>query len=289
MSSKNFPLIHLFASTLLVAFSTQLFAADFVQELPLDSADLTHVEISLGAVDLEFSSHSGSPFVRIEVDYEEDDFNPPNVEHGFRDGHPFLRLSNEKGDKDHDIFSKRDLITETWKLSFSRDALLQLNLEFGLGSANLDLGGMWIESFVFASGLSDVELDFSTPVRAEVKYIELATGLGSMHVDHLLNAKPMQLGFAGGMGSTTLSLTGEKFRDCDLTLAIGMGSLQLQLLKGYGVKVKHNDSFLATHNFPGLLKIDEDLWSTPDWDEDAGNLVVDLSVGMGSVSIDWVE
>jgi hypothetical protein len=267
-------------------------AGEFKQEVPLENNLLTHVEIQLGAANINLSSHSGTPLAIIEIQMEGDETPDPQILLSIKDGVPTLHMSNEEDSGGGlSIVKGRHgkIVEESWTISLSQDLPLMLDIEFGLGSGVVDFGGMHLEGSTFATGLSDVELDFSAPLQGEVQTLDLATGLGSMEVRNLMNARIKNLEFAGGLGAATLDFSGSYRFDCNLDLNIGMGSLELWVPEDMGVKVRHSDSFLSTHEFARLEQISDDTWYSSNWRDLPGNLDIELSVGMGSVTLEWIE
>jgi hypothetical protein len=201
-----------------------------------------------------------------------------NISSGQGEGQGFSILGSRKG----------GTFKDTWTISLSRDLPCNLDVEFGLGSGQADFGGLNIEELKFATGLSEVELNFSTPCQGEARNVELATGLGSMEVRGLSNLRMKRFQFAGGLGSAVLEFSGQYRQSLDVTLDVGMGSLDLRVPENIGVKIRHDDNFLSSHEFDRLERTSSDTWFSSNWREGPGNLSLQLSVGMGSVDLEWI-
>lgn len=255
-----------------------------------DGARALDLEVLVGAAQLDMLTHEGAPLVRLEIDHSTE--REPVIEYVVKDGRGELKVRNSQDDGiGFSILGKHrdDSKQDRWTISLSRDLPVTIQVEFGLGSGKADFGGLELESLSFATGLSDVELTFSEPCRGVVRSAELATGLGSMEVRGLSNARIEKLEFAGGLGSALLDFEGRYRQETPVDLDVGMGSLLLRVPVDMGVKIRHNDSFLSNHEFDRLERASSDTWYSVNWREGEGNLFFQLSVGMGSVELEWIE
>jgi len=264
--------------------------AHLERSIAADGARRLNLEVLVGAAQLEMSTHAGAPLVRLAIDYTGD--RDPVIEYAVADGVGELKVRNSRDDGvGFSILGRRrdDPLQDRWTISLSRDLPVAIKVEFGLGSGKADFGGLELEELSFATGLSDVELDFSQPCRGTLRRAELSTGLGSMEVRGLCNASIEKLEFAGGLGSALLDFGGRFRRDTEVELDVGMGSLLLRVPEDVGVKIRHSDSFLSNHEFDRLERTSSDTWYSDNWRAGKGNLFFQLSVGMGSVELEWAE
>lgn len=255
-----------------------------------DGARALNLEVLVGSAQLDMRTHSGAPMVSLEIDYSGE--REPVIEYAVTGdrGELKVRNSREQGVGFTILGRHRDEAQlDHWTISLSRDLPVAVKVEFGLGAGHADFGGLELESLSFATGLSDVELDFSEPCKGRVSSAELATGLGSMEVRGLSNARIEKLEFAGGLGSALLDFEGRYRQEVPVDLDVGMGSLLLRVPEDMGVKIRHSDSFLSNHEFDRLEKASSDTWYSTNWREGEGNLYFKLSVGMGSVELEWIE
>jgi hypothetical protein len=262
------------------------------EDVPLKGATRLDLELKVGAADLELLAHDGEPLVRYEI-LLMDDASAPSIDLDRKNGEVrlVLRSDSDKGFS-FSIFDSndgQDAIRSAWKVSISRDVPVDLLVEFGLGSGKAEFGGLKLEELSFATGLSDVELSFAKPTRIETRSIELASGLGSMEVRGLGNLMADNFSFAGGLGSALLDFQGELKRNMNVELDVGMGSISLRVPEGAGVKIRHEDSFLSNHEFDRLERTSSDTWYSADWQEGDHNIFFQMSVGMGSVDLEWIE
>ncbi len=261
-----------------------------VKDIAADGAKRLVLDLQVGAAELNLTSHKGPPLVRMNILYMAPDAPKINYSRSGGDGNLSVRSNNEDGNG-FSILGKQknQAVKNNWSISLSRDLPCVIHVEFGLGSGSADFGGLNIEELKFATGLSDVELNFSSPCAGQARVVELVTGLGSMEVRGLSNLKMGSMIFAGGLGSAMLEFGGAFRQYVNVSLDVGMGSLDLRIPENMGVKIRHDDNFLSSHEFDRLQRTSNNTWYSKNWREGPGNLSFQMSVGMGSVDLEWIK
>lgn len=255
-----------------------------------DGASRLVLDLRVGAASLKMTSHKGAPMVRVDILHSERSAPKISFTKSGTDGR--LTISSGQGDGEgFSILGNRQgsAIKDSWTISISRDQPCILDVEFGLGSGQAEFGGLNIEELKFATGLSEVELSFATACAGQARLVELVTGLGSMEVRGLSNVRMSKLQFAGGLGSAVLEFSGQYRQNLEVQLDVGMGSLDLRVPENIGVKIRHDDNFLSSHEFDRLERTSSNTWFSSNWREGPGNLSFQLSVGMGSVDLEWID
>lgn len=258
------------------------------KDIPSQGEKRLVVNLEVGAATMKLGSHAGPPLVKVDILHTPGKAPQISYKHSGADGR--LTITSKQDDqKGFSILGGKKVVSkDAWTLSISRDLPCVLDVGFGLGSGTADFGGLNIEELTFATGLSEVELNFSMPCQGTARKVELATGLGSMEVKGLSNLKMSALSFAGGMGSALLEFSGKYRQNLNVELDVGMGSLSLKVPESMGVKVRHDDNFLSSHEFDRLERSSNNTWYSGNWREVPGNLSFELSVGMGSVDLEWI-
>ncbi|MCA9782958.1 MAG: hypothetical protein KDC10_05250 [Calditrichaeota bacterium] len=277
----------------LMCCATQLLAAapdvTFKESVAKENAHKAVISIEVGAAQLHLMAADQSTLAELEILHNGE--RTPRVSYRVEDGIGTCEINNSNGDSGNswNLFGNRNVNDEDqWTVSLCRDLPIDLQVNFGMGSGDVDLGGMDLSHLEFMTGLSDVVLDFSKPCKGSLENAELATGLGKMEVRSLGNAPFGTLDFSGGLGSAVLDFSGKLRRDMTVNLDVGMGSLTLRIPEDFGIKVRHEDNFFSKSEFSGLEKVSEDTWYSDNWQEAKGNLTFVLSVGMGSVKLERI-
>ena len=212
-------------------------------------------------------------------DYDDDDFDDDDDDDD-DDHHEWdfdledLRFGKLKNKYENDMVFSLPTSTE-----------IDLVLDFGLGSADLDLSGLQIRNFEIACGLSEVDIVVveTNPIRC--KTVNISNGLGDLTADGLGNLRAKHLSFNVGLGSADIDLRGDEISDMQVDIEVGLGSMDLVLPEDANIKIYVEDSFLSSVDIIGLVKKKKKEWISPNWKSSRPTIEVEVSVGMGSVDI----
>jgi hypothetical protein len=171
-------------------------------------------------------------------------------------------------------------------ISLTREAPLDLTLQFGAGEADIDLGGMRLRRLDLSTGASQTRLSFGAPNPIAAERVDIRSGAAELTVTGLGNLRAERLSFQGGVGATTLDFSGDWNRSATATVQMGVGSVTLRLPRGLGVRINRS-TFLSSFDAPGLVKREGSYYSS-DWDTAAHQLTLDLNAAFGSVSVEWI-
>lgn len=160
-----------------------------------------------------------------------------------------------------------------------------LELEFGFGSAEIDLSGMRIEYLSLECGLSDVNIVSYNRNPIECKKIKLESGLGDLSIVGLGNVRARTIELEVGLGSANIDFRGNRLVDTDFSVEVGLGDLDLILPERANIKMVINDTFLSSVSVYGLVEAGEKEWVSPNWRPGLPIINLDVSVGLGSVDI----
>jgi len=174
-------------------------------------------------------------------------------------------------------------------LKESGDLLYNLDLNMGLGDADVDLGALKMSQLGFNCGLSDATLSITQPNPVHMELMKVDNGMGSFEGKNLGNANFKELKVSVGMGSATLDLRGEYTRDAHVKADVGMGSFKMIVPKNLDIAVTVNSSPFSSINLMGLVQESKTRYRSPNFGSNDYQLTFDISVGMGSVDLEIVE
>lgn len=239
----------------------------------------TSVRIEYGAGELRVEPAPRRMLYHMELRYDENRFTPVTT---FDAQARTLRLGlndrDRRGSKTH---GSRAVI------GLTREAPLDLKLEFGAGEASLDLGGMSIRSLEISTGASESEIRFDAPNQISAERVEVEAGAAELGVFGLGNARARRIQFQGGVGSTTLDFSGAWDADATASVRIGIGELTLRFPRGLGVRLEKNSLF-TSFDTEGMIKRG-DAYFSPDWDTATHRLTIDVDAAFGSVEVEWID
>jgi hypothetical protein len=248
------------------------------QEKQLDAV------VEYGAGKLTVGPADRPTLYRFNLRYDAEQFTPVSEYHR---GTGKLRLAVQSRDRKKGAHVKRIREESRARIQLSRDVPTALDLRFGAGEAEVDLGGMALRSLRVSTGASETRLSFRTPNRVSAESIQLEAGAASFRATGLGNARAERFQFEGGVGETVLDFGGRWTRSATATIRMGIGSLTLRLPRDVGVKVV-KESFMTSFDAEGLVKRGGAYYSR-NWDRAPHKLTVNIEAALGSIDVDWID
>lgn len=239
------------------------------------------VDIEYGAGTLKVLAADQQYLYRMEVRYA-DEGSRPVAEYDQGGNH--LRLGTEADDFDRRSVHWADEASAT--IALSKQVPLELDLKFGAGRAEIELGGLSLRNVSISTGASDTRVSFSQVNLITADEIKIEAGAAELHVTGLGNARARRVEFNGGVGSTLLDFSGAS-GDMEAEIEMGVGSLTLRLPRSHGVRVARS-AFLSSFSAPGLVREGNNYLSA-NWGSATQRLTIDLSAALGSIEIEWVD
>jgi len=238
------------------------------------------VDVTYGAGQFRVRPAESGVLYRLELRYDEDTFEPVNE---YRNGR--LRVGIDGSHKK--IRVGKGESAGNLDLRLAVDVPMDLNLEFGAVKADLDLGGLALTDLRMVTGASETVIDVSKPNPVSLGTAKIAVGAAQFHARRLGNLNAERIEVDAGVGAITLDFTGDWQRDAEVSVDLGVGTLELRFPEGLGVRLR-KDSFLATIDPQGLVKRGDYYYST-DWDEADRQVDIDVDAALGKVSVVWVR
>ncbi len=207
--------------------------------------------IKLGAVDLRLkAAEDPEKAFRLHYSYTDDE-KVPKLTYDIEDDKGVFHLSNEK---EHTNFPFLGLSSEkdSVDLELSNSVPVSLDMGFGVCDAAVDLGGMEISDANFSTGVCSFDLNFSSPNRIECSNISVKTGISSVTVENLSNARAKSIDFNGGLGSMKIDFGGKLVTDCDVRVKTGLGSVEISIPSDINTTITTPESFLTSVDVAGF-------------------------------------
>ena len=185
---------------------------------------------------------------------------------------------------------KNDANENDWRLEFIKDVPTIYSIEFGAGDGNFDFSGMMIENLDFELAMGDVELYFNEPNRSHMKNMSVETGLGSFEARGLGNANISDFSLECGLGSSYLVFDGDFKGTVRAEVSVGLGSVEIEIPRNVAVEIRSESSFLSSVDFDDFEEIEKGLYRSANWRTDtSGRIIMEIAVGMGSASVEWIR
>ncbi len=267
----------------ILMFSTTAFAQRSLQTGEnLGGAKSLKAIIKLGAVDLQLKG-AEDPDKAFGVDYSyTNDEKVPKLMYEVEDGRGIFRLSN---DKEHTNFPFLGFNKEKDSVSIELANSVPVSLEMGFGvcDATVDLGGMEISDADFSTGVCSFDLNFSSPNKIECSNISVKTGISSVTVENLANARAKSVDFNGGLGSIKIDFGGKFVSDCDLRVKTGLGSVEISIPSDINTTIITPESFLTSVDVAGFYSQGGGVYRSSE--KRGPKLTIHVEASMGGVKI----
>ena len=153
--------------------------------------------------------------------------------------------------------------------------------------AEIDLGGLWLTGLALSTGASESTVDVSEPNPERIRTASFEVGAAEFTARRLGNLHADRIQIDAGVGALTLAFDGTWRRDAEVSIDMGLGSLELIVPEGLGVRLR-KDSFLTSLDSEGLVKRG-DVYESVDFDEAEHRVTIDLDAAFGSVTVDWIR
>ncbi|MCA6434766.1 MAG: hypothetical protein IM574_14280 [Cytophagales bacterium] len=189
----------------------------------------------------------------------------------------------------YQVFGSDDRPSEKfWKVYLTESTPYSLNLDYGLGNANIDLSGLSVEKLKINTGSADVNITYGTGIENKVTMdtFFIKVDMGTVTARHINLAKSKVVVANVGFGNMYLDFSDKPTTSNHIIGSVGAGNLTIQLPSDeVPVVVKINDSWLCSLNLSkSLKKVGTNKFANASYSKNAKNaLNFDLDVSMGKI------
>ncbi len=175
-----------------------------------------------------------------------------------------------------------------WKVYLTDTKPYSLDLDYGLGNANIDLSGLSIKKLKINTGSADVNVSYAAGQenKVEMDTFFVKVDLGSLNVRHLNLSRSRVVIAEVGFGNIFLDFSNRPETMPTVQGSVGAGNMIIVLPEeSVPVMVKINESWLCSVNLSKNLKrIGVNAYGNPAYSRNPKNaLTFDLDVSMGKI------
>jgi hypothetical protein len=193
------------------------------------------------------------------------------------EGFVFSMLSDEGSNNDF------------WKIYFDHQKVYNLDLHYGFGNADIDLGGVAVNNFKIKSGSADVLIDYSSD---QANLIEMDTfmvkvDMGSIYAKNLDLAKANLVVANVGFGKAVLDLSNAVNKKCKVEASVGAGNLEIIIpSEEVPMIIYLKDSpFCEIKLSEGFEQVERNVYVNRYYVAGASNLLIfNIDVALGNIS-----
>ena len=275
-----------FAFTLSLAQSNDEFIRDYYK-YDLNEYETLEMDIEFGLGELTIRAHDKPKTISGIIEYDPEQ-TKTEVNFSSSGNKAFLSIKGESGDNglNFNDFDLGDEFHNYMDFDLAKGIPTELELDFGLGEANINLTDLSLSYFELDCGLSDVKLEMDRSNKITCERVSISSGLGDFNGYGLGNLNSRKFNLDVGLGAATVDLRGKFDEDMDLSIDVGLGVLELILPENVNIKLRVDHSFLSSVDVDGLMSEGRNKYVSKDWDENRPTITGDISVGIGSVDIE---
>jgi hypothetical protein len=175
-----------------------------------------------------------------------------------------------------------------WKMYLNDTKPYILEMNYGIGKANIDLSGLSVKNLKINTGSADVNVGYSTGLEnlVEMDTFFVKVDVGSLQAKNLGLAKTKVVIAEVGFGNVMLDLSASPTASNAIKGSVGAGNLVIMLpSEETPILVKIKESWLCSVRLPSALKkISENTFANAAYSKSSKNaLTFDLDVSMGNI------
>lgn len=174
-----------------------------------------------------------------------------------------------------------------WKMYLTESKPYVLELNYGVGNANVDLSGLAITKLKISTGSANVNVNYSSlENQVDMDSFCIKVDLGSVNVKGLNLSKTRHMIADVGFGNMFLDFSSRPMVTNNVKGSVGAGNLTIVLpTDDTAVLIKIHDSWLCSVKMPkSMKKIGDNTFVSASYTKDATQaLTFDLDVSMGNI------
>ena len=192
-----------------------------------------------------------------------------------------------------DARSKKEEDPNYWKILLNDKKVYDLNLNYGIGSSDIDLSGVHVRNLKITTGSADVMVNYAKgqPNMCQMDTFMVKVDLGSLEAKDLDHARSKNIIAEVGFGEAVLDLSTALSHSCHVKAAIGAGSLDVILPLDAPVIIYIKDSPLCSIQMADKFEeVEENVFVNMTYAADAENLLTfNVDVALGSVTFSYED
>ena len=176
-----------------------------------------------------------------------------------------------------------------WKIYLTENKPYSLNLDYGLGNANIDLSGLSIKRLKINTGSADVNVSYQSGMenKIDMDTFFVKVDLGSLNISQLSLARSHVMIAEVGFGNVLLDFSDKPLTSNKVKGSVGAGNMVILLpSEDVPVLVKITESWLCSIQLcKGLKRIGENTFANESYTRKTSKdgLTFDLDVSLGKI------
>lgn len=202
---------------------------------------------------------------------------------GLGDGLAFAMLGSAPSEHDDNY----------WKVLLNDEKVYNLDLHFGIGTSDIDLGGAHVKKLKIRTGSADVRVkyDRESPNLCAMDTFLVKVDMGSVVTKDLYHSRARLVIADIGFGQATLDFTHPVKQQCQVQANVGLGNLMVYLPRNEPVIIYLQDSpFRGLNMAKDFEEVEKNVFINRSYSEEADNLLTfKVDVSLGNVVFHYAE
>jgi len=177
----------------------------------------------------------------------------------------------------------------SWEVGLNANFLYDLNFNFGIGRAELDLSNINVTNCKIKTASADVVLKYSrNPNPISMDTMSVLINMGNLEAKNVNFSNAKNMVFDVNYGKINLSFKGEMPQASHVKASVGAGTVNISLPdNSLPYRVKINSTAMCRTSVPSYLReVGSKTYVSKGYQEDAPNLmVIEIDVSVGSISL----
>jgi len=183
---------------------------------------------------------------------------------------------------------------DTWNVFISQEKTLCLNLNYGIGDANVDLSGIPIQKLKINTGSADVRVGYHPGManKTQMDTLFVKVDLGSVTFKRMGLSRAKAVFADVGFGDLTLDYGQKPIVGSTVNASVGAGSLEVLVpAKNTPVKiVVHNSPLCHVKMSRSFKEIEDNVFVNSSYSENHSNLLIfNVDVALGKIQFKEVK
>ncbi len=172
-------------------------------------------------------------------------------------------------------------LKNTWDLELGSSPL-ELTINASGAEANLELGGLTLESLIISQGASNFNLAFNKRNQTRMDTLHFSGGASSATLSGLANTHAKDIIFEGGAGDYTLDFSGDLQDDIDVTIHGGLGTITVIVPEGVAAELTVGDGPMSNITVLGAWQETDQKFIIPG---EGSEITITAEFGFGNLKL----
>jgi len=174
----------------------------------------------------------------------------------------------------------------TMTLYLARGVPLDLTVQLGIATADLDFGELWVDRAKIEAAMGAAAISFPTPNVHPMRELIVDAAFGGLSIDHLGNARARHVRIEAALGGGEIDLRGEWTGEMTIEVSSVLGGFNISAPTDVGVRV-NSTMRLAGMGLKGFTKRG-DAYYSPNYDAAKRKVIIIAVATLGGYDVRWV-